>query len=479
MNNIPYYSKMIHSDDERIDSYRHDIVMSGSPAAVFCPDNEKELSEVLSYCNSERVPVTICGSRTSLTGSSVAENGLLIAMEKMNNIVDIDVKRKEVIVKAGIILADFQNKLLELGLLYPPDPTSRNEAQLGSTVATNATGEDSLYYGSTRSYVRALKIMRADGSTFCLRRSLPCISQKGKNHAGYYLSAEEIDSFIGSEGTLGVITELTVSVLSDTAEHFAGVAFFPNIRSALKFVSSVNLETEIEPLCLEIMDDNCLSILRTHPDCFLIPEDAGAMIYFKQKYLSNSDRTRSFDKWYKVLEFRLRNDSALDLLQGSFIVTEENKKRLLRELRHYVPEQINEIVRKYQKDGGGKIATDWWVPVKKIEKMMETVKIEIEQLGLPYFIFGHIGNGHPHINFLAKNKEQKQIVQELIVRQCKRAVHYGGSVAGEHGIGKTKRTLLSIQHDQNTINKMIAIKKQYDPNWILGRNNLFEFREIK
>ncbi len=188
---------MIPKGDERITPYQSDTLMKGDPDLVYRASDLQELREILSYCDQNVIPVTFSGSRTCLTGASVALEGLLIAMERCKRLIDIgldpETKRPQATAQPGILLGEFQKKVEEAGYFYPPDPTSRNEVQLGGTVATNATGEDSLLYGPTRRYIRRLKVMLASGRELEIIRKIPYRGPT-KNTAGYWLSGDPIDA---------------------------------------------------------------------------------------------------------------------------------------------------------------------------------------------------------------------------------------------------------------------------------------------
>lgn len=470
----PSAYRMIYRGDPRMETYRSDIVLRGDPEAVFFPTNVHELREAVAFCHREKKPVTVCGNRTSLTGAPVAESGLLIAMERMNRILDIDTVRGIAVAEPGIILADFQGRLRDEELFYPPDPTSRKEAFLGSTVATNATGEDSLQYGSTRCHIRGLKVLLPNGTAQYFERSPQSHPPHEKNRAGYFLDGDPIDWFIGSEGTLGLITEVTVNLIRHPARHFSGVAFFPSLASALRFVVSACSNEALSPRALEILDAQCLDVLRLHPKSFRIPEGAQAALYFKQEYTTDADYSAKLDIWSQCLENHLRSVSPT-LFNDTFVANDRAKQDLLRELRHHIPVTINEQVRQYHEAGGGKVSTDWWVPLSQIEGAIALATAEWQSLGLATYLFGHIGNGHPHINVIPHNGTERAAAQAIVQRQCQRAAAAGGGVSGEHGIGKLKRDLLRVQHPAQVIERMVALKRQFDPHWILGRNTLFPY----
>ena len=249
-------------------AYTSDVVLHGNPDAVVRPRTEEEVQEILRFASAEGIPVTAAGGQTSLTGSSVAEDGILLATENLDGLLDIAphpvTGKMTATAGPGIFLGEFQRALDAEGWFYPPDPTSRNEARLGATVATNATGEDTLLYGPTRKWVRSIRVVRADGGVVELtRRSEPPSVEKGS--AGYLTGAEELDLLIGSEGTLGVITRVTVDVVARPHGFFCGMAFFPTLRSSLEFVVAARRHPGVCPRALELMDKDSLDLVARQP----------------------------------------------------------------------------------------------------------------------------------------------------------------------------------------------------------------------
>jgi len=145
----------------------------------------------------------------------------------------------------------------------------------------------------------------------------------------------------------------------------------------------------------------------------------------------------------------------------------------LRALRHRIPSAINEALQPYRSQGGVKMGTDWWVPYRKLPNFMDRWDAAITKLGLRTFAFGHVGNGHPHVNFLCCNGDETSRARAIIVDMCRDAVAEGGGVAGEHGLGKLKRDLLPIQWPAETLSRMQNVKRAWDPEGILGRGNMF------
>ncbi len=464
--------------DPGYSAYRGDVVLEGRPDAVARPKDEAEVREILAAASGGGVPVTFAGGQTSLTGASAAEEGILLATENLGRILDIAPDPKTggmtAVAESGIFLGDFQRALEREGWLYPPDPTSRNEARLGATVATNATGEDTLLYGPTRRWVRGLRVVTAAGETRELRRPPGNRPPEEKATAGYYDASDEIDLLIGSEGTLAAITRVTVDLVPLPPGYFAGLAFFPTLLDALRFTVAARRDPRLTPRALELLDRASLDLVGENPEGIRWPGATGAAIAFKAEYRDGEDRDRALAAWLDLLETRLAEAGAPDLLDQVVVADDPAGRNRLRAFRHRIPSALNEKVAAFREQGGGKAGSDWWVPYPRIPDFLEGWRRRLAESGLEAVMFGHIGNGHPHVNFLPRTGGERERARSLIREMCREAVALGGGVAGEHGLGKLKRGLLAVQYPEERIRAMREIKSRWDPGWILGRGNLFE-----
>jgi len=453
-------------------SYTADVVLDGHPDAVLRPQNEPEVTRALTEAHRHGIPVTAAGGRTSLTGSSVALEGWLLATSGMNRFLDLRsdpiTKGKVAVAEPGLFLGDLQRTVEAQGWFYPPDPTSRNEACLGATVATNATGEDTLRYGPTRRWIRELRVVMADGSVRTVRRSPESRPKEEKATAGYFLNGEEIDLVIGSEGTLGVITQITVDLIPRPAGLFAGMVFFPSRRTALEFVVGARESRRVTPRALELIDWASVELLGDNAEGIVWPASALAAIVFKQEFTDARDRDDRLDAWSSFIV-----ESQPGLAERTVIFETADDLERLRTVRHRIPTAINEALQPFRGDGGAKMGTDWWVPYRALPRFMDRWDEAITGCGVPTFAFGHVGNGHPHVNFLCANRDETDRARALILAMCRDAVGEGGGVAGEHGLGKLKRDLLLLQWPAETISRMRDVKRTWDPQGILGRGNVF------
>ena len=466
---------LIFKNDSRIERYCEDTMMRGNPDAVLVARDLQDVREALRYCSSENIPVTFCGSQTSMTGASVAESGLLISTEKMENFLDLSVvseKSAMATVQSGIITGELRKTVAEQGWFYPPAPTSQDECRIGANVSTNATGEDSFQYGSTRRYVREIKVLMAEGTEKIFSRAPDEKKPLDWNYGGYLLeSANPLDWFIGGEGTLGFIYEVTVDLLAAPLGAFSALAPFLSNESAIRFAVEVVREGILKPRAMELIDSGALEFMKTHPTFPESLKNSPALIYFKQEYHSDSDLEKYLSMWMQ----KIGCNGSQTPCRGSqtLIATTEKQKEDLRRWRHHIPSKINEEYRHYWKVGGGKVGSDWWVPIPRLEEMMAYVYRTGKDLGVPFMAYAHIGRGHPHVNYLCKTPEEKQRAQALLLDCCRKAVSLGGGVAGEHGIGKLHRDLMPIQWSAADLDRMRQIKREFDPKYLLGKGNIF------
>lgn len=471
LNVLKALSRAIPKDDDAITPYLRDTMLKGDPDVVLRPRDKKDLLEIFRLCLLDKIPLTFCGAQTSMTGSSVALSGALVSIEKMDQFIDI-VDNDNIVTataECGIPLAEFKRIIEGKGYFYPMHPTSVNDIFFAPTVATNATGDDSYKYGSTRNWVNRIKVLMLDGREVELNRSMSRGQFEVKGRGGYFLDGEEIDYFIGSEGSLGLITEVTVDILKGVPDYYSLMIPFATNNAALKFVQYIALKQKMNPRSLEFIDSMAVSVMRKNETFPEISEEVLAIVYLHQEY-PKGDFNESLSNWFAVLEeYGLENKFIEMTMAG---ITEKEKSDM-HEWRHFIPEHINDTYRKYEKFGGGKIGGDWWVPMEKMLEMMNWFYEISEASAIPYIGYGHLGNGHPHTNYFTRNQNERLEALKLVKDASKRAVEHGGGVAGEHGIGKIKRFLMPIQYSQKIIDKMKKIKTHYDPDWLLGQGNIF------
>lgn len=476
MPRMPTPPPLIYRGDAAITPYTCDAVISATPDAVFRASSVKEIQELLYYCHAKKIPVTCCGARTSMTGSSVSDTGIVMSLEKLSGIVEVNASDLAVTVLPGTILGEMQRAVEAEGFFYPPSPTSRNECTVGASIITNATGDTTFKYGSTRRYVNELTVVMADGTLRKFTRKNPP-PLEFKNKAGYFLNGEEIDYFIGSEGTLGIVVEAQLKLLEGVPEFMTFMIPFLSNVDALHFISTHAQHGRISPRTMEYVDEAAARIMRTHSSFPKLSDDARAFVICQQEFLVGGEDD-AIDAWLSVLYTVHTQQGAASLTDSVIVARTGAEQDKVTTWRHHIPSIVAEKHRELQMSGGGKVGTDWWVPLPQMMEMMSWIYSESDNLNIPYIAFAHLGNGHPHVNYLTRNPDEKERAKVLVVESCRRAVAVGGGVAGEHGIGKLKRDLLAIQHPQNIIDEMRALKSKYDPQWILAPGNIFNSPNI-
>jgi len=430
---------------------------------LIIPTDEPEVAATLREAAAGRVPVTIAGAGTGVTGGRVPFGGWVLSLERFNR---LEIQPGHAIAGAGVLLRDLHAAAQRSGQFYPPDPTETGSA-IGGNIATNASGSRSFRYGATRRWVKRLRVVLADGRILDVARGdaidFDCgavpLPQVTKNTAGYLLrpGMDWVDLFIGSEGTLGVITEATVGLLPATGAVLAGVVFFPGDVAAVDAVES--WRDTAPPRMLEYMDLPSLNLLRTRfPE---IPQEAGAAILFDQELTSEDDP--EVDRWLDRIE------SAGALVEASWFATSAGDRERFRRFRHGLPELVNETVRR---NGAMKMHSDYAVPPARNREMLAYYRVRLEaEFPGRYVIFGHIGDAHVHVNIFS-DPANPAPASELLLEFARRAVELGGTVSAEHGVGKRKAHLLKLQYAPEHLEAMRAVKRRLDPQGILGRGTL-------
>ena len=488
---------IIKTSPDEIQNYLTDASnLKGFCDSVYFPENESDVVEILKEANEKKIKVTVSGSGTGLTGARVPNGGIVIATDKLNRVIEINEKDKTATVEPGVILSDFQNLVNEKKLMYPPDPTERN-CFIGGTVATNASGEKTFKYGPTRNYVLELNVVLANGELLKLKRgdlfaynySLRLKTESGseydlhlpdysmpltKNASGYFSqkNMDAIDLFIGSEGTLGVVTQIKLKLVDKPDKILSCVMFFNLETDALSFINQARkisyqtrqkeLRDALDALALEFFDKNSLNFLFIdYPN---VPLNAEAAVWFEQE-VNIQNEEFLIEEWMKLIsEFNGNEESAWFAFSDS-----DNKK--IQNFRHAISWKISEYI---SQNNLKKLGTDVAVPDDKFEELYFFSKSEVEKENLPYVVYGHFGNSHMHLNMLPKSEEDYLKGKEVYKRICTRAVELGGTISAEHGIGKLKTDYLVLMYGEANIRKMAEVKKVLDPNLILGSGNIFK-----
>lgn len=488
---------IIKTSPDEIQNYLTDASnLKGNCDAVYFPETEADVREILKEANSNKIKVTVSGNGTGLTGARVPQGGIVISTDKLNRIIEINENEKTAIVEPGVLLAEFQNLVNQNKLMYPPDPTERN-CFIGGTVATNASGEKTFKYGPTRNYVLELNVVLANGDLLKIKRgelfadgySLKLKTKSGseytlqlpeykmpptKNTSGYFAKGnmDAIDLFIGSEGTLGVITRIKLKLVDLPEKILSSIVFFCEERDALNFISKARdvsyqtrkkkLGNKFDALALEFFDKYTLNFLLK--DYSNIPKDAQAAVWFEQEVNSQSEEML-LEEWMQLITANNGDE------ESAWFAFSDSDNKKIQEFRHAISWKISEYI---SQNNLKKLGTDVAVPDINFEKLYFFSKSEVEKENLAYVVYGHFGDSHMHLNMLPKGEKEYEKGKEVYRKICEKAVELGGTISAEHGIGKLKTDYLVLMYGEDNIRKMAEEKKILDPNMILGSGNIFK-----
>ncbi len=438
----------------------------GEAEQIFVPSDLAEVREIVATCSAKRISLTISGAGTGLTGARVPHGGWVISLERFRK---MEVEQGRSRCGAGVILGDLQQAAARTKQFFGPNPTE-SSASIGGIISTNAGGARSFHYGSVRHHVLSLEVTFMDGRTVRVKRGhridfpvkpvhAPATT---KNSAGYFLQSDVdwVNLLSGSEGTLGIVTEAELKLLPEPAAILTGTVFFPSDDSALNAVDAWRATPELR--LLEFIDEHALRLLRPrYPE---IPVAARAALLIEQNLRSEEDPEVDF--WTG----RLRDQGAFE--EESWFGFRAADRERFREFRHTLPVIVLEIVRR---NGFQKSGTDFAVPLTRHRELYAYYKRRCEQV-LPgqYTIYGHVGDGNNHVNLFPATLEQARRTEELIHEFAEYVVTLGGTVAAEHGVGKSKADLLKLMYSADEIEAMRDVKRRLDPQWLLGRGSIFE-----
>ncbi len=421
--------------------------LPGQSDEVFSPETEAEISELLRQASAKAMPVTPMGALTGVAGGAAPQGGWGVSLSRLRR---LEILPGRAIVGAGTLLRDVQAASAASGQFYAPDPTE-NTSTIGGNIAANASGSRSFRYGATREHVLALRVALMDGRVIEIRRGqpvdfpVPAISlpHTTKHSAGYRLKPgmDFVDLFIGSEGTLGIVTEAELKLLPAPGELLGGVVFFPSENAAIDAVERWRPLTGLR--MIEYLDRASLQMME-------VPQNAALMIEIEGD--ADPDMTGALEdvSW--------------------FAMSNADRERF-RQFRHALPERVNARIRR---TGFIKISTDYAVPLDKTREMLTIYRATLDpEFRDQYVIFGHIGDAHLHINTFSETNQQFERAKELMTELARAAVSLGGTVGAEHGLGKRKAHLLEIQYSPAEIESMRAVKRRFDPQWLLSRGTLF------
>jgi FAD/FMN-containing dehydrogenase len=436
----------------------------GAADQVFVPADTEALREIVLEAARGKIPLTVAGAGTGLTGARVPKSGWVVSLERFRT---LEISTGVARCGAAVSLADLHREAARTKQFFGPNPTETS-ASVGGIIATNAGGARSFRFGAVRHHVVSLTVMFMDGRVATLNKgekvdfAYQTVQPPAttKNAAGYYLQPdlEWVQLLPGSEGTLAIVLEAELQLLPEPPAILSGVVFFRREDAALDAVDAWRPLGGLR--LLEMMDERSLNYLR--PKYGDIPADAKAALMIEQDLASADDP--EVDAWLD----RLAAQQAFDE-ESWFGLTAAERERF-RQFRHDLPIMMVDHGRR----SGAKFGTDFAVPLNRNRDLYRFYVERCEAL-FPghYAIFGHVGDANVHVNLLARGPEDAITAENLMTEFARYVLSLGGTVAAEHGIGKHKANLLQLMYGPEDMEAMKQVKRHLDPDWLLGQGTIF------
>ena len=417
------------------------------PGAVLLARSEAQIARLLTLANEQGFTVIPRGAGTGLAGGCLAEQGgVVLDVSPMNRILSLDTKSLTATVQPGVITADLRAAAKSVGLFYPPDPASLTTSTLGGNAATNAGGPACVKYGTTRDYVLGLRAVLPTGET------IRAGANTRKGVVGYDLTR----LLVGSEGTLGVITELTLKLIPHPKASACLAAVFPDLNAAMRAIIAVMTRGHL-PSAMEFMDARCLRLVGDLLP-FRVEGEKSALVLIEVD--GDPEQT---GREVAEIEAICRELGAANLLPPA---TTDKGREAIWTVRRSVSTRIHESCAVY-------IPEDIAVPIGSIADMVAALPAVEQRHGIVIYAFGHAGDGNIHLNLTAPDEAQRPAV-EAAAEECVRlALGFGGTMSGEHGIGLAKRMLLPLEIEPVSLRVQRGIKALLDPNNVLNPGKIF------
>lgn len=418
------------------------------PDAVVSPRNTFEVSEITKVCNQYQIPIVPRGSGTNLcAGTCPTEGGIVLLFKHMNQIIEIDEENLTVTVQPGLITLDLINAVEAKGLFFPPDPSSMKISQIGGNINENSGGLRGLKYGVTRDYVMGLEIVLANGDIMRTGGKL------AKDVAGYDFTR----LFVGSEGTLGVITEATLKLIPMPETKKTMLALYEDLEAAARTVSKI-IANKIIPTTLEFLDQPTLKVVEAHAQIGL-PTDVQAVLLIEQ-----DGPAEIVERDMLKMEEICKQEAALSVR----IAESEAEADALRTARRSALSALARLK-------PTTILEDATVPRSEIANMVRAINEIGKKYNLNICTFGHAGDGnlHPTCPTDARDHDEMERVEKAFEEIFEKAIELGGTITGEHGVGVMKAPYLELKLGKEGIAAMKAVKSALDPNNIMNPGKIF------
>lgn len=508
----------------------------GTAESITFPKTEEEIIASVKEGSLKNITITTQGARTGLAASAVPFGGHIINLSKMNNVTGVRYNKEQdrffLKVQPGVLLAEIRKYLLNKSFIttnwdkesldslnyidknewfFSTDPTETS-ASIGGMAACNASGAKSFRYGSTRDHVESIRVVLSDGDILSLKRGqsyaengkfslttesgrkitgqLPKYKMPNvkKNTSGYYNkpNMDMLDLFIGSDGTLGIITEIEIELNKTQKSNWAVTMFMPDEDKALDLVRALRGEKlfaymvnlKIKPSAIEFFSHKALEMLRhqqkTNPafsSIQEIKESYHTAVFIEIEGDSDDEIWEGIEELGNII-VKLGGDE-----DATWVANNPSALEKLHSFRHACPECVNMQIDEAKKTDSRitKLGTDMSVPDEKLKEVMKMYNEDIEKNNLQAVIFGHIGNNHLHVNIIPRNMDEYKNGKELFLSWAEKIAAMGGAVSAEHGVGKLKVPFLQKMYSEQEINEMRSLKEVFDPEQLFNRGAIFPY----
>ncbi len=425
--------------------------LSYMPEVALLPGTVEEISKILFYCNEHKIVITPRGAGTGLSGGALPlYGGVVLSTKRLNKILEIDEANFQATIEPGVINEAFQMEVQKVGLFYPPDPASKGSCFIGGNVALSSGGPRALKYGTTRDYILNLEVVLPTGE----------IIWTGANTLKYSTGYNLTHLFIGSEGTLGIITKIVVKLITHPPKNILLLASFESAEQACKAVSEI-FKAGCTPSVCEFVEPYAFELSSKFAAInFTVEKNIGAYLLIEVDGFNDDTVMQEA----VIASEALYNLEATDIL----LADSADKKEMLWKLRRTIGEAT--------KHGNTYKEEDTVVPRATLPQLFNGVKAIAKKYGVRTVCYGHAGDGNLHVNILKDNLSDEfwnTDIKKAIIEIFELCKKLKGTISGEHGIGLVQKEYMPIVMPAIQINLMRAIKKAFDPNLILNPGKIF------
>lgn len=449
---------IIYNDENKLETFSHDEIAeekyASMPEVVVKPGSAEEIASIMKLANKENVAVTPRGAGSGLSGGAVPlYGGIVLSLERMDKILEIDRENLMAVVEPGVVTNEINELIEDDGLFFAGYPMSVESCFIGGNLAENAGGGRAVKYGVTGRYIMGLEMVTPEGDIINLG------GKRVKDVVGYDL----IKLMVGSEGTLGIFTKITIKLLPLPTERVDLLVPFKDAETAIKMVPKIMTNGRIIPTAIEFMDKQSFETSYKYLNEHFSHEDAGAMLLIEV----DGNNIDQLQQEYETIGELCQENGAIEVYVADNHTTIERVWRVRRNIAEafkvYSPVQsLEDIV----------------VPIGSIAKILHDLKEIADEYDVLIPTYGHAGDGNLHATVVKKPamdmEKWEQILDKVLQEIYEKTYHYGGTISGEHGIGHKRKKYLKNCMDPAALELMRRIKRAFDPNYVLNPGKIVD-----